>query len=525
MRNRSALCLGILLFLFSCTEKDEIRPVRPQGPVSIEKIVTIDPAMQYQVMRGFGASDCWNADFVGKYWTSGRERISELLFSREIKDGKPSGIGLSMWRTNLGGGTAEQGDASGIEDFTARAESYLNQDLTYDWTRCSGQRYFLDRAKEFGCESVVLFSNTPPVQYTRNGRGYSESHEHANLKDENYDDFAAYMAEIAAHYRASGYPVTHISPVNEPQYDWGDAGQEGSGWQNQEVARLVRELDAKLEEKQLDVSILTGEAGSWTELYRLNGSKERSMVMDAFFNPESASYIGNLKHVPAVISGHSYWTDGAWDKMRQVRKTVAKTADNYGLELWQTEWSMLGDEYSLEEFIGYDQATEMDIALYMAKVLHNDLTQAEVTSWSFWTSMDIPRWGHKNRFLLISLSPQDDDICKEGNFIACPTLWVLGNYSLFIRPGYRRIALNHKESRFFFGNAWISPEQDEIVSVYANLSDRHIRLNEEYKGVETSEVSVYTTSARHALEGKKLEKGEPPVLLPQSVTTIVCKLK
>lgn len=73
---------------------------------------------------------------------------------------------------NLGGGSAAQGEASGIEDKSRRAESYLTDDLTYDWTRCEGQRYFMDRAKELGCNNFVLFSNTPPVQYTYNGKDF-----------------------------------------------------------------------------------------------------------------------------------------------------------------------------------------------------------------------------------------------------------------------------------------------------------------------------------------------------------------
>lgn len=66
---------------------------------------------------------------------------------------------------------------------------------------------------------------------------------------------------------------------------------------------------------------------------------------------------------------------------------------------------MLGDNYSSSEFVGYEQVSEMDIAFYMSKVIHNDLTVAGVSSWSYWTSMDVSRWGHKNRFLLISLVP------------------------------------------------------------------------------------------------------------------------
>ena len=68
-----------------------------------------------------------------------------------------------MWRVNLGGGSAEQGEASGIEDKSRRAESYLTDDLTLDWTRCKGQRY-LQRAKRVWLSGIVLFSNTPPVR-------------------------------------------------------------------------------------------------------------------------------------------------------------------------------------------------------------------------------------------------------------------------------------------------------------------------------------------------------------------------
>ena len=61
---------------------------------------------------------------------------------------------------NLGGGSAAQGEASGIEDKSRRAESYLTDDLTYDWTRCEGQRYIMDRAKELGCTNTVFTNPT-----------------------------------------------------------------------------------------------------------------------------------------------------------------------------------------------------------------------------------------------------------------------------------------------------------------------------------------------------------------------------
>lgn len=70
-------------------------------------------------------------------------------------------------------------------------------------------------------EKFILFSNSPLVQYTKNGKGFSASGGNSNLKDDCYDDYAAYMAEVADKFVKAGYNVSHISPVNEPQYDWG----------------------------------------------------------------------------------------------------------------------------------------------------------------------------------------------------------------------------------------------------------------------------------------------------------------
>lgn len=524
-------CLPLIITLLACGDDgpDEPTPDPDEPTTSVEKTVSIDASQTFQAIAGFGASDCWTTAYVGKHWTASRDKISELLFSSEIEGGKPKGIGLSMWRVNLGGGSAAQGDASGIEDKSRRAESYLTDALTLDWTRCEGQRYFLDRARQFGCPSVVLFSNTPPVQYTYNGKGFSDRGGLSNLKSDCYDDFAAYMTNVAQHYISQGYPITHISPVNEPQHNW-ESGQEGSGWTNDEVATLARQLDRALTSRNLTTDILLGESGDWEYLYKTKNDSHRSKVIEAFFTPGSSAYVGDLPHVKKLICGHSYWTDGTWDGMRNVRQQVAQAASQYDLDVWQSEWSMLGDGYSTTEFPGYDAASEMDIALYMSKVIHNDLTVAGVSSWSYWTSLDMPRWGHKNRFLLISLLPAggaDGDIEQEGTYQPTPTLWVLGNYSRFIRPGYRRIALDLNESRSFFGSAWISPEGDKIVAVYSNLSEKGVRLTETHIGweAEAKSIATYTTTASKSLAEGTVAEGKPVVLEAESVTTVVYNLK
>jgi O-glycosyl hydrolase len=494
--------------------------------------VVINISQTYQTIESFAASDCWMPNYIGTYWTeSEKEGIAKLLFSSDVTDGQPEGIGLSGWRFNLGGGTAQQGDASGIEDTARRAESFMNPTTgSLDWTKQAGQQYFLEKAKSYGCEQFVMFSNTPPVYLTRNGKGYSEMGAYSNLKDDCYDDFAQYIVTVLDYFKTNkGINFSYISPVNEPQYNWA-SGQEGSGWQNSEVKKLTEEINSAIDSKSLDTKILLGEAGAWNYLYENDGDAERKNVIYNLFDNTSSNYVGNLSHVAPVIAGHSYWTDGNWSTLVDVRTQVASKAGAAGLKVYQTEWSMLGDGYSSSEFVGYDDATYMDIALYMSKVIHCDLVYANVSSWSYWTSVDLERWSHKNRFLLIKATPAGGDygdITQSGTHEATKTLWVLGNYSLFIRPDYKRVDMAMTDtSKNLFGSAYISSDGKTLVAVYTNLSSSRYDVKADLGSVEISSIKTYTTSKTQDLAEATVQSTTSSIFVnPSSVLTVVYNLK
>ena len=57
-----------------------------------ERTVFLWTTRPRQTIDGFGASDCWSLDPIGRAWSDeNKERLAELLFSRT------RGIGLSMW--------------------------------------------------------------------------------------------------------------------------------------------------------------------------------------------------------------------------------------------------------------------------------------------------------------------------------------------------------------------------------------------------------------------------------------------
>lgn len=531
MKNRYLLlALSCMAAFSACKDEVAFTPDYPLNVVVDSTLtVKIDASQTYQTIDGFGASGAWTLDYIGKYWsTSNKEGIAKALFSSEIKDGQPQGIGLSQWRFNLGGGTSEQGDASEIEDKTRRGECFLNANGSYTWNKSVGQQYFMEKAKEYGCDQFILFAGTPPVYYTKNGKGWSSSGESANLKDDCYDDYADFLATVAQHFMDEGYNISLISPVNEPEFDW-TGGQEGSGWRNSEVARLAKELDAKLTEKGLaNTKMLLAEAAKWYFLYeRGDAGNNRGDVIREYFDSSSSNYIGNLEHMPNIICGHSYWTDMTWNTLYDYRSKVHEAAKKYDLKVYQTEWSMMTEGY--EDCPVYDESSYMDISLAMAKVMYHDLATANVSSWSYWTAASQEQYSQKNRFYLIRLIPAGGDygdIEENGTFSAGKNLWVLGNYSLFVRPGYQRIGLTvPNQNNQFFGTAYLSPEKDKLVIVYTNCTQKSIQIENTFEGLgkEVGDYEQYTTSASKDLRKEPdYQKGLIPA---RSVSTFVYTLK
>ena len=173
--------------------------------------IRIDPRITYQTIDGFGASDAWQCAIVGKNWPlAKRERIADLLFSREVDaQGNPKGIGLSIWRFNLGAGTAEQGDASDIRNPWRRAECFQNPDGSYDWSKQAGQQWFLRAARQRGVERFLAFPNSPPVHLTRNGKGYApKGLPYLNIKPGKLDAYANFQLDVLEHFRRKGFLST-----------------------------------------------------------------------------------------------------------------------------------------------------------------------------------------------------------------------------------------------------------------------------------------------------------------------------
>jgi len=85
----------------------ECGDLKTSGPTTLT--VTVDVQQKRQTINNFGASDCWSIQYVGQWPLAKRQAIADLLFEVGLDaDGNPKGIGLSLWRFNIGAGSDRQ---------------------------------------------------------------------------------------------------------------------------------------------------------------------------------------------------------------------------------------------------------------------------------------------------------------------------------------------------------------------------------------------------------------------------------
>lgn len=435
--------------------------------VECQKQIVIDPAVKHQTIYGFGASDAWNVDFVGRYWSLNvKNDLAKKLFSQKFNvNGTPEGIGLSRWRFNVGGGSAEQDSASNIDMQERRVECFLNEDGTYNWNKQAGQQWFLSKAKEHGVEHLVAFLNSPPRFYTLNGRANSNNtnrNGNTNLKADHYDEFAEFMATVLKYFSDEGLAFSQISPVNEPQYEW-NSGQEGCPWTNTEIKTLAVELNAAILRKGLNTKMLLAEAASYDYIHKVQGDANKSDQIWKFFNASRPEYLGNLSQMLPGICAHSYWTDDTDERIVEARTNILRESREQGnIELYQTEYNLLSKNYS----------TKLENTIFLAKMIYADLAIANMSVWDYWTAMERERWSQLNRFYLVRLRPSGGDygeLSAGGSVTYDKNLWALGNYSLFIRPGYQRISITGaSDLNGLMATAYMAPDTSRMVVVYVN---------------------------------------------------------
>jgi O-glycosyl hydrolase len=444
----------MILILHGCAKS---QPPKQSAKVSIR----YDMNAENQTIRNFSASDAWACQFVGNWPEAKKNAIADWLFSMDtLSNGSPKGIGLSMWRYNIGAGTAAQGDGSGIKDEWRRAASFDNTDAN-SVKLIEGQNWFLQAARKRGVSQFLGFFNSPPVNLTVNGKGYANNGQ-CNIADDKLTPFAQYAINAINRVKTStGINLDFISPVNEPQWDWSDGGQEGCPYTNDQIRGIVKALNAEFEKNSISSKILLTEAGQLNYLLEANDKPEKDNQISDFFDPVSSNYLGNLSAVSRTIASHSYFTTSPMNKGIELRNKVRERLNQVQhLEFWQSEYCILGDNGG--EISGNNRDLGMDAALYVAKVIYQDMVAANAAAWQWWLA--ISPYNYKDGLVYVDKNNSD------GNYYDSKMLWALGNYSRFIRPGSRRIDIGQVNDPALLVSAYKNEKSDGVVLVVINSS-------------------------------------------------------
>jgi O-glycosyl hydrolase len=474
-------------------------------------IVQVNENKTYQTIRNFAASDAWSCQYVGNWPDEKKNAIADWLFSMDtLPNGSPKGIGLTMWRYNIGAGSAEQNDSSTIVDEWHRA-ALVNKNTVQSSELIKAQNWFLLAAKKRGVQQFLGFFNSPPVQLTINGKAHATAGI-CNIDSSNYKAFANYTVDAVKNIKEStGIEFNYISPVNEPQWDWSDNKQEGCPYDNIQIRDVVKNFSSAFAANNIASKILLTESGQLNYLLKDGNKPGKGNQVNNFFNPSSANYIGNIASVHKAIAGHSYFTTSPFDEAMALRKEVKDSVEQIkGLEFWQSEYCILGDNAG--EIDGNKRDLGMSAALYTAKVIYEDLVAANASAWQWWLA--VSPYDYKDGLVYI------DKNKTGGNYYDSKMLWAMGNYSRFVRAGMKRIDVEVPVKNILV-SGYKDTGNGTLVLVFVNASSETVPVSlDNEKKISNRKIYSYTTSETKNLE-KNIAQINDLTIPAKSVVTLV----
>ena len=481
--------------------------------------INVNLDQKYQTIDNFSASDCWWAHIIGDVWsTANKDSVADLLFSTT------KGIGLSAWRFNLGGGI----DAS-ISDSWRSVATFEVSPNNYDWSRNEGGQWFLKAAKERGVDQFIAFVNSPPRSMTQNGHTFcTDNLGSTNLKDGYYSQFSKYLVDILKHFRDSvGIDFNYISPVNEPQWDWNGTSQEGNRASNNDIKKITDSLYAELNNQNVSTQIIIPESGELPGWYTAaSGISSKYGEIYGNFLYSLFSDTGLSSKAAKIFAGHSYWSDLLSSEVEQARQALYTRMGPrllLGYKYWVTEYCILEGTNGQG---GGGRDLTMTTALDIARIIHFDLTAAYANAWQWWLA--VSKYDYKDGLIYTNYGGTG----TAQSIIQSKTLWALGNYSRYIRPGSQRIGCSGaNDKNGLMASAYIDSADTNVILVFVNVSNSEKEIQFSFSGLDSLQeikyLTPYITSSR---QGDNLKAYLPfsvdsTYMVPaKSVVTLVGKL-
>ncbi len=471
-------------------------------PVNAATTLTISPLATYEInggkFEGWGTSLCWWANRVG-YSDSLAQKTADAFYGED-------GLRLNIARFNIGGGddpshTHITRTDSNMPGYT----TWNGSTASYNWDADANQRNVLLRSIEAcGDDMIVeMFSNSPPYYMTNSGctSGNTDGGKN-NLRDDCYDDFAEYLAEVCYHYEHDwGVEIQSVEAMNEPYTNYWYAGspkQEGCHFDigNSESTMLL-ELQKSMEKRGMGDVLIAG-----------TDETAIDTQIDAY-NKLSA----DAKKAVDRIDTHTY----GGSKRTQLRDLAIAENKN----LWMSEVDGGATAGT--------NAGEMGAALWLAERITTDMNGLNPSAWILWQVIDnhissVGMNGNKDKGMVntqggywgCAVADHDND-----TIIRTKKYYAFGQYTRYIRPGMTMLSTSGNTLAAF------DEETGQLVIVACNTSGSAAQMHYDLSGfgklgasatpIRTSNTESWTELAAAPLSGDALDV----TLAPQSVTTFL----
>jgi O-glycosyl hydrolase len=450
-----------------------------------------------QVMEGFGASGAWWPNDLVNFASARQQQVADMLFS-------PSGIGLSVYRYNIGGG------GYGVTNPVRAPQTFLIAPGSYDYSRDPGGRLFLGLAAAAKVPILIGFVNSAPTYWTTNGLNCGGS-----LSSGAEPAFAGYLADITAHFQDAGTPFAYMSPMNEPDYTFAGGKQEGMAVPVAKRAVLVKAVATELASRALSTRVTADESSQVGTQFNPEAPKWMNVA-------DTPQYVGTLAH-------HLYDFPSSFTLQQ-----AAQIASSYGKQLWCSEVCCFvtstgrwGQQY--DPTIGN--------AVVMANLIWQCLTQANDAAFHWWTAVSSamgcdPKANPASAGQVNSsgwndgLLYYDPNYATNGNqdIYVSKRYYALGNFSRYVRPGDSRygvsnVPVNLRMLAFANGGRWTLVVINTASAGSAATSFRlqmPVRVQPSF-AVETSAVNNLGSVALPGATSGGIVSGSVPA---QSITTL-----
>ncbi len=283
---------------------------------------------------------------------------------------------------------------------------------------------------------------TPPAAWKSNGR--VDNSDGGYLLPEYYDEYADYLVNYINTLKSYNVNLYAISPANEPDYQ---VSYDGCSWTGAQLRDFIKNyLGPAFAANNITTKILVPES------FRNDCTYADTILSDAL----ARNYV-------FAIAQHIYGAGPVY----------CTAAGTYNKEFWQTERS---------SFESYDAT--MTHGITTAIWIHNSFVNANYNAFLYW-------W---------LAADQANEGLRGVNYGIPKRFWVMGNFSKFIRPGFKRISCSSNPVSGVYASAYKNSLTGEFAIVVINtnsssVSNQRFNLN----AMSVSSVTPYLTDESNDL--------------------------